>query len=182
MSMSSSPSSPNKRIEHCTDIFVKNGEDGLKSVWNAIVDIDDWKWNKWTRLEASKVVEGIRGKLHASYEGNDKFETFDFTFAEVNHEDHILSWTGSLGPGGCLFRGYHSMKLELISTDASDESKNKMQHSDLKTNMQTIRITHTEEFSGMLPFLWIGLPYKILNRNYRLMNESLKDFVESRNG
>jgi hypothetical protein len=34
-------------------------------------------------------------------------------------------------------------------------------------------------FSGLLPILGIGLPYKKLDRNYLLMNEALKAHVEA---
>lgn len=196
----SSPSSPNKRIQHITDIIVKGG--GIQTVWNAILDINDWQWNKWTRLEANKVEEGTQGKLHASYEGNDEFETFDFTFAEVNHDEYILSWTGSFGPGGCIFRGYHAMRLEVVDGDSSTDNDNphptttpstssatktfgKMRRKGRKQSATkedsattTVRLIHTEDFYGALPSLWLGLPYKTLDRNYRLMNESLKAFIE----
>ena len=81
-------------------------------MWKALVDIDAWEWNKWTRLEATEASQGTRGK-------------------------------GSSG---------------------------------------LTRLIHTEIFGGLLPALGVGLPYNILDRNYLLMNESLKKFVEVKSG
>jgi len=148
-------STPNKSIEHVTDINAP-----IEDVWKLLIDIDDWKWNKWTRLEAKEAAEGIEGKLKASYEGNDEWETFDFVFAEVNLKSFILSWSGSVGPSGCLFNGYHTMRLENIGKSGT-------------------RLFHTEKFGGLLPLVGLGLPYDTLNRNYLLMNESLKQYAES---
>jgi hypothetical protein len=41
------------------------------------------------------------------------------------------------------------------------------------------KIEHKEVFSGLLPILGIGLPYKKLDRNYLLMNKALKAHVEA---
>merc|ERR1712226_436712 len=101
------------------------------------------------------------GKLKASYEGDDQWQTFDFTFGEVDHTAHSMNWFGKVG-GGWLFSGDHTMSLEVI-----EEGK--------KT-----RLIHTEKFGGILPALGLGLPYKTLNRNYLLMNNSLKEFVEKK--
>ena len=147
--------SPNRFIEHKTDINAP-----IDIVWKAIYDISDWKWNKWTRLEAEEApAEGIKGKLKASYEGDDEWQTFEFTFGEVNPTNHTMIWFGEIGPSGCLFSGYHTMRLEVI-------------------NANETRLIHTEKFAGILPALGLGLPYGKLDRNYRLMNESLKTYVE----
>ncbi len=101
----------------------------------------------------------MQGKLKASYDGNDDWETFDMEFGKISHEEYILEWSGNVG-GGCLFSGNHSMRLE-------------------KENEHKTKLIHREKFGGMLPRLWLGLPYKKLERNYLLMNESLKAFVET---
>lgn len=128
-----------------------------------------WKWNKWTRLETEEGVppaKGVEGKLKASYEGkDDEWETFDFTFGEVNEENHILEWFGEIGPFGCLFSGYHSMRLEVVKGNENG-------------NQQTTRLIHSEQFGGILPAMGLGLPFKTLDRNYLLMNESLKEHIE----
>lgn len=152
---------PNKQIEHITLINAP-----IESVWNALFDINDWSWNKWTRLDAKEApAEGNKGKLKASYEGNDEWETFDFTFGKVDPGSFTLSWLGSIGPCGSIFCGRHTMRLEEVAEMSVGSSP-------------CTRLIHIERFSGMLPALGVGLPYKILNRNYLLMNESLKEFVE----
>eukprot|EP00957_Ditylum_brightwellii_P183034 13941562-Ditylum_brightwellii.AAC.1 len=104
--------SPRQSIEHVTDINAP-----IDFVWKLLIDTDDWEWNKWTRLKADGVSEGIEGKLMASYEGDNRWKTFDFKFAEVNSKSHVLSWSGSVGPSGCLFQGYHTMRLEAIARE-----------------------------------------------------------------
>uniref|UniRef100_A0A6V2FQQ8 Activator of Hsp90 ATPase N-terminal domain-containing protein n=1 Tax=Ditylum brightwellii TaxID=49249 RepID=A0A6V2FQQ8_9STRA len=150
--------SPRQSIEHVTDINAP-----IDFVWKLLIDTDDWEWNKWTRLKADGVSEGIEGKLMASYEGDNRWKTFDFKFAEVNSKSHVLSWSGSVGPSGCLFQGYHTMRLEAIAREGEDIT----------------RLFHTEKFGGLLPIFGLGLPYNTLDRNYLLMNESLKNHAES---
>merc|ERR1712038_899145 len=97
-------------------------------------------------------------------EGDDKnWQTFDFEFAEVDAASRVLAWKGSV-LGGCLFHGYHTMRLEGVDENAK----------------QTWLI-HTEEFTGLLPKLKLGLPYSTLDRNYRHMNEALKAHAEKQN-
>ena len=129
-------------------------------VWKELIAIDDWDWNKWTKLKASKPVEGTKGKLMASYEGDDKWQEYDFEFGPVSESTHLLTWKGAVA-GGCLFSGYHTMQLESVN------------------NKQT-KLIHQEQFRGMLPAIGLGLPYKTLKRNYLLMNESLKETVEKK--
>jgi hypothetical protein len=162
--MSSSTSSttnprPHKKIEHVTTINAP-----IDTVWKALYNVNDWSWNKWTRLEAGTPTVGLRGTLVACYEGNDRdWQTFAFEFAEVDSNSHILAWKGSVGPfDGILFRGYHTMKLE-------------------ETSPNETKLVHKEVFGGLLPILRLGLPYSKLDRNYRLMNESLKEHVERKN-
>jgi hypothetical protein len=143
-------------ISHTTDIDAP-----IDAVWTALIDIDDWEWNRWTKLKAAEASTGTPGQLKASYEGNDQWESFDFTFGEVSEEDHILTWLGRVGPNGCLFNGQHTMQLEPLDS-------------------QTTRLKHTERFGGLLPRLGLGLPYKILDRNYNFMNVELKKHVENK--
>lgn len=162
-----------QRIEHITEIDAP-----IETVWKALIDVNDgWpKWNKWTLLEAGTPTTGLKGTLKACYEGNDEdWQTFQFEFAEVNHDNHIMAWKGSVGPfDGCLFRGYHVMRLQeelmMVNNNNNDDDDGKKR--------RTTRLIHTETFGGLLPFLHMGLPYDKLDRNYRLMNESLKAFVE----
>ena len=154
--------SPNKKIEHITEIHAP-----VDKVWGAMIDIDDWSWNKWTRLNAEKAEEGIKGKLKASYEGDDNWEKpFDFEFGEVNHKSYVLTWFGNIGPGGCIFNGYHTMRLEVIEGKDGDSN--------------STRLIHTENFGGILPYFSLVLPFATLDRNYLLMNESLKEYVETK--
>ena len=133
----------------------------VEKVWEAIVSIDDWEWNKWTKLVANSGAKtGEKGKLKASYEGDDKWETFDFAFGEVNEDKHLLEWEGSVA-GGILFKGRHHMRLEAAMPNQT-------------------RLEHKEKFGGLLPMLGLGLPYKTLDRNYLLMNEALKEHVETK--
>lgn len=149
---------PNKRIEHITIIDAP-----IDTVWRELFDVNDWSWNKWTKLEAGTPATGLKGTLRACYEGNNKdWQTFAFEFAEVDPEYNILAWKGAVGPfGGCLFRGYHTMKLE-------------------KVEPNTTRLIHTDVFGGLLPILRLGLPYTKLDRNYWLMNEALKEHIENK--
>lgn len=132
----------------------------VDKVWKELISIDDWKWNRWTRLKASTpAAEGVEGKLLASFEGDGKWKEYDFTFGRISESEHLLTWMGGAGPRDCLFSGYHTMQLA-----ATDDDKTKL--------------IHREKFSGVLPFLGLGLPFKTLDRNYLLMNEALKEHVE----
>lgn len=134
----------------------------IDAVWKELIAIDDWEWNRWTKLKATeRPVEGNRGKLMASYEGDDKWQEFDFAFGPVSESSHLLTWRGSVG-GGWLFSGYHTMQLESINEE------------------KQTKLIHEEKFGGLLPMLGSGLPYKTLKRNYLLMNESLKETVEKK--
>jgi len=73
-------SSPNKFIKHVTEIDAP-----ISLVWAALIDVNNWDWNKWTRLEAENVSEGHKGKLMASFEGNNEWETFDFIFGSIGN-------------------------------------------------------------------------------------------------
>lgn len=145
-------------------------------VWSEIIDLPAWKeWNRWTTLEvveeqdvAKKPSTGAKGKLRASYKGDGKWETFDFTFGTVNNEDRVLTWTGKVG-GGLLFSGVHTMRLEQVG--AIDEL-------DAMSSSSRTVLIHEERFGGLLPRLGLGLPYKQLKRNYLQMNQSLKKYVE----
>jgi hypothetical protein len=128
-------------------------------VWEELIAISDWEWNKWTKLKADKAAEGTKGTLLASYEGNDIWQNFDFEFGPVSESQYLLTWIGSVGPRGFLFSGHHTMQLEAI-------------------NAKETRLIHREQFGGILPMLGLGLPYKTLKRNYLLMNKALKDTVE----
>ena len=174
---------PNQRIEHITEIDAP-----IETVWKALIDVNDgWpQWNKWTLLcvdcdDAAvagtgtplPATTGLQGTLKACYEGDDQdWNEFPFEFAEVNHDNHILAWKGRGAGDGCLFRGYHVMRLEEIIVN------NPMRINGDVGKKRTTRLLHTEQFGGLLPFLNMALPYDTLDRNYRLMNESLKAFVE----
>eukprot|EP00979_Chaetoceros_neogracilis_P004449 scaffold787_cov285-Chaetoceros_neogracile.AAC.13 len=141
-------------IDHQTQINAP-----IAKLWAAMIDIDHWeKWNKWTTLEAIEAKAGVSGKLHACYEGDGKWEDFDFTFGEVDEVTHTMAWFGKVA-GGFLFHGQHQMRLEAVSPTVT-------------------LLVHQEEFSGLLPALNAGLPYAKLRRNYLLMNEALKAHVE----
>mmetsp|Transcript_18795 Transcript_18795/g.54121 ORF Transcript_18795/g.54121 Transcript_18795/m.54121 type:complete len:175 (+) Transcript_18795:135-659(+) len=160
--------SPNKKIEHITRIQAP-----IETIWSALIDVHDWSWNKWTKLEieaSQQPKEEMQGKLRASYEGNDEWETFDFTFGEIvsGPKEYVLTWRGSVGPSGCLFRGNHSIRL--VEENANHTN-----------GMKWTKLVHLEHFGGILPALGLGLPYETLDRNYLLMNEALKEFVEGKN-
>lgn len=148
-------SSPNKIIEHITEINAP-----IDTVWYALIDINDWQWNKWFRFEAKEVSKGTKGKLKVSYEGDCEWlQTYDFTFGEIDENTHLMTWFGKV-LGGCAFFGDHTVRLEVIGDGA-------------KT-----RLVHREKFGGLLPALGLGLPYETLDRNYLLFNEGIKEFVE----
>lgn len=152
------PLSPSRwDISHTTDINAP-----MDVVWAELINIDDWEWNKWTRLEAEGAPrEGLPGELKASYDGDGEWKTFQFKFGEVNDKDHVLTWSGKVGPNGFIFSGRHTMRLKPL-------------------NEYTTRLHHEERFAGVLPALGLGLPYKTLNRNYLLMNVGLKAHVEAK--
>jgi len=146
------------------------------------------------------VLPGTKGKLHACFEGDDKnWKTYDFEFGTIivngipvmkmagegrpidSNQDtkapseeegcYLLTWKGQVGPGGFLFSGHHTMRLEDVPVDGKKgQGKRKS-----KT-----KLIHEETFGGLLPMLGCGLPFAILNRNYRLMNEALKEHVEKK--
>jgi len=130
-------------------------------VWKELIAIDDWTWNRWTKLKAESPQEGVRGKLLASYEGDEHWNEFDFQFGTVSESKYLLTWKGSVGPRGCLFSGYHTMELEPLNADET-------------------KLVHKEKFGGILPKLGVGLPYKTLRSNYLLMNEALKNHMETK--
>jgi hypothetical protein len=160
----------------------------IDMVWDALYDIDDWKWNAWTRLAVvganqqeqqqqqqqqsqastkNKPQENFKGKLLACYKGDDQqWEVFDCVFGPVSVDDHLLTWMGSVGPRGCLLHSYHTMQL--FAMDGDDNNNNN------KT-----RLVHKEVFGGLLPALGVGLPYKQLNRNFLKMSVALKNHIES---
>lgn len=149
--------SPNEFIEHITEINAP-----IQDIWSALIDINDWRWNRWFRLEAEEVTEGTEGKLKVSTVGDSEWlQTYDFTFGKIDHTTYLMTWFGRV-LGGCAFSGDHTVKLEVI-----------------KDGTKT-RLIHREKFGGILPALGLGFPYDILDRNYLLFNESLKDFVENR--
>eukprot|EP00573_Skeletonema_grethae_P002240 CAMPEP_0201690302 /NCGR_PEP_ID=MMETSP0578-20130828/3768_1 /ASSEMBLY_ACC=CAM_ASM_000663 /TAXON_ID=267565 /ORGANISM="Skeletonema grethea, Strain CCMP 1804" /LENGTH=150 /DNA_ID=CAMNT_0048175247 /DNA_START=116 /DNA_END=568 /DNA_ORIENTATION=- len=132
----------------------------VEEVWKELIAIDDWEWNKWTKLKAdSPAAEGVKGKLLASYNGDEEWEKFDFRFGRVDESEHLLTWIGGVGPKDILFSGYHTMQLVKISEERTT-------------------LIHEEKFGGLLPALGLGLPYKTLDRNYLLMNKALKNCVE----
>jgi|ERR1719354_190833 len=152
-------SSPNEKIEHITDI-----KGNIDEAWNALSDLSSWEWNKWTRLEPESLTTGAKCKMRASFKGDDEWVEYDCVLAEVNPKTYTLSWSGSVA-GGCLFSGFHTMRLETVQIDDSE----------------WVRLTHTETFGGILPVLWLGLDYNVLNENYLLMNRGFKSFIEKRN-
>jgi len=102
----------------------------------------------------------VKGTLHASFDGNGIWKTFPFSFGEIDPARHLLSWQGAVA-GGLVFSGRHHMRLETVAPGWT-------------------RLEHNEVFGGLAPLLGFGLPYKKLDRNYRLMNEALKDKCEGR--
>jgi hypothetical protein len=144
-------------IKHTTDIDAP-----IDLAWDHLIDINHWDWNLWTRLEATDVKAGTKGKLKANYKGdNEGWDTYDFEFGPIDEEDHIMTWFGKIGPGGCLFSAYHTMQLQ-------------------KVDDRTTRLVHKESFRGLLPALGLGLPFKQLNENYLKMNEAFKIYVEAK--
>jgi hypothetical protein len=132
----------------------------IEPLWAALIDIEHWEWNRWTRLEAPEVREGVKGTLRASYEGDEIWQKFPFSFGEIDPDKHLLSWKGSVG-GGLVFSGHHHMRLETVGAGWT-------------------RLEHNEVFGGLAPLLGVGLPFAKLGRNYRLMNEALKSHIEDR--
>jgi hypothetical protein len=155
------PPALNERIEHITEIHAP-----IEKVWEALIDIDNWDWNKVFRLEADKVAAGLKGTLKVASEGKNgvEWESFECTFGDMmDPESYTLHWTGSVGVTGCLFRGNHIMKLEVIKKIGCSSFT---------------QLHHSEDFDGILPHLNLGYDYEQVNKNYLLVNEALKDFVE----
>ena len=144
-------------IKHVTVINVP-----IEEAWIHLIDIDNWDWNEWTRLEAAEVKTGAKGTLTAPVNGDDqKWKSFAFEFGPVESDNHVMTWFGKVGPGGCLFQGYHTMELP-------------------KNYDKTSRLIHKEVFGGLLPMLGLGLPYKKLNENYLKTNIAFKNYVEAK--
>ena len=70
----------------------------VDEVWNELIAIEDWKWNRWTKLKADNPTEGVKGKLLASFEGDGTWKEYDFTFGRVSESEHLLTWVAVLGP------------------------------------------------------------------------------------
>ncbi|KAJ2987723.1 hypothetical protein HDV02_005980 [Globomyces sp. JEL0801] len=105
-------------------------EANIETVWQEIINIKDWNWNQWTRLEASEPIPGQHGKLHASFDGDNQWKQYDFTFGNIDHTTHYFSWYGKI-MGGMLFSGDHSIQL-------------------VEKGTGTLMI-HNEVFGGLLP-------------------------------
>eukprot|EP00732_Lithocolla_globosa_P006468 Lithocolla_globosa_v1_NODE_7539_length_933_cov_5.620729.p1 type:complete len:263 gc:universal NODE_7539_length_933_cov_5.620729:810-22(-) len=128
----------------------------IEKVWETLTNLNEWdKWSKWTKFEMKSISPGVNGKMFMSFDGNDKWKSFDFTLREVDKENHLLRWGGGLGP---IFQGNHWFKLT--------------------SNGDKTHVFHSEQFSGLAPALGKGMPYAKMDRNYRLINEKLKEYVE----
>ena len=60
-----------------------------------------------------------------------------------------------------MFNGNHWMQLKKVSETETE-------------------LDHSEDFTGLLPALNLGMPFKKVERNYGLINKALKEKVESK--
>jgi hypothetical protein len=132
-------------------------------VWETLIDIDDWEWNKRIRLCATAVERGIAGKVKTFVNG--QWKTFDFVFGEVSAKNYKFTWT----LGWEVFGPIHAMVAHEIVLEKLDSN--------------ITQLSHSASIKGMLPRLGLPkcLPYKKLRRNDFLMNEELKVHVENIN-
>jgi len=138
----------------------------IDRVWEALLDFDSWsEWSEWTVFEGVEqpAQSGSTGTLVVHFDGKGSAEQrYPFSFKEIDGEQHLLNWHGSV-LGGYLFYGNHWMRLkEGPSTDGQP---------------MTI-LEHGEDMMGLLPALGLAMPYAKVRRNYKLMNEELKSFIE----
>eukprot|EP00558_Chaetoceros_sp_UNC1202_P011722 CAMPEP_0197247620 /NCGR_PEP_ID=MMETSP1429-20130617/30074_1 /TAXON_ID=49237 /ORGANISM="Chaetoceros sp., Strain UNC1202" /LENGTH=149 /DNA_ID=CAMNT_0042708567 /DNA_START=32 /DNA_END=481 /DNA_ORIENTATION=- len=132
----------------------------VKEVWSVVSDIQSFdKWSKWTKFDnVPDEPVGETTTLLASFDGNDEWKAYDCVFNAIDGNTYLLNWSGSVPCG--LFHGNHTIQLKPI-----DENRT--------------HVTHNEDFSGLLPALNLGMPYAKVERNYGLMNEALKKYIET---
>lgn len=132
----------------------------ITDVWAVVSDLGNWSsWSKWTWFEDVESRSGTTATLVVSFDGNEKLTRYAGTkIVAVDGENFFLNWRGTVPCG--LFYGNHWIQLIKVT--------------DNKTLVQ-----HYEDFSGMLPALGIGMPYKKVERNYGLINNALKARVEA---
>ncbi|KAI8894552.1 hypothetical protein BC833DRAFT_623846 [Globomyces pollinis-pini] len=132
----------------------------IQQVWKEIIDIQNWDWNKWTKLKCNQPVQtGVEGKMFISYDGDQNYKELDFQFHQINAQNYYISWVVEM-LGSSMFNSHNSIQLIPLS-----ESR-------------TLLI-HNENCQGLLVTLNLGLDYEKLDRNYKLMNEALKLKLET---
>mmetsp|Transcript_53991 Transcript_53991/g.96695 ORF Transcript_53991/g.96695 Transcript_53991/m.96695 type:complete len:153 (-) Transcript_53991:341-799(-) len=133
----------------------------IEDVWAVVSDLANWgSWSKWTWFEDVESKSGTTATLVVSFDGDEKLKRYAGTeIVAVDGEQFFLNWCGTVPCG--LFHGNHWIQLIKVT-----ESKTLVQH--------------YEDFSGILPALGIGMPYKKVKRNYGLINKALKAKVEAK--
>jgi hypothetical protein len=124
-------------------------------VWESLIDVHDWEWNQCIRLEAAFAIEGKSGR--ASFYRKGKRLQKRFSFNMVERRQFTLSWSTKFGFCSCT----NTIRLEPLG------------------GKRTV-VGHTQSFQGIhLGFGLLGHPFKKFKRNVCIMNEGLKNHVES---
>ena len=134
----------------------------IDMVWDALMDYENWKlWSKWTHFEGipQNAQDGTKGTLVIAYDGDEKYERFSFVLKETSKSKYFMNWTGNIPPN--LFNGNHWIQLT-------------------ETSPGKTHVEHSEDFSGILPYFRIGMPFDKVERNYGLINIGLKQYVENK--
>ncbi|KAL3943639.1 MAG: hypothetical protein SGBAC_002307 [Bacillariaceae sp.] len=121
-------------------------------VWESLADIKSWQWNHSIHLDASYVLEGGTGKSRVVL-GARRVST-TFKFGKISRRTFTFVWITKLGGYECT----NTVQLKPIGIKRTE-------------------LLHTQSFGGKLPFVF--MPFKKYEKAIRVMNEGLKNHVES---
>lgn len=121
-------------------------------VWESLTDIVSWQWNRSVRLEASYVMEGATGKAKTVL-GCSRV-TSSFKFGKITRRNFTFTWITNLGSYECT----STIQLKPVGIKRTE-------------------LIHTQTFKGK--GIFFRVPIKKYQKAARVMNEGLKNHVES---
>ena len=128
----------------------------IEAVWDILMDFESYpEWNPFIRSVEGEPVVGAR--LDAMIGASGKKPMKISPVVQEFDASGRFSWLGSLGPAG-VFDGHHY--FELVETDTGT------------------RLTHYEEFTGILAPLVMSAIGKSTTRGFNEMNQALKSRAE----
>lgn len=128
----------------------------IEQVWQLLTDFN--RYATWHPLIKGVTLDGplqsgTRATLSVPLKAGGEPKPVQVTFAEVE-APRTLTWVGGLGPKW-LARGYHYHRLEALPSGGT-------------------RVTHGEEFSGLLFLLLWPLQEKSFAITYKQTSEAIK--------